>query len=72
LDKNGELIPNLNERVIHQLIEDGTIRDGMLPKINNALNALKSGAKSVYVLGSDFYKYPVSESGTFYGTKLIL
>lgn len=71
-DKNQELIPSLNDTQIQELILEGAIKDGMLPKIQNALNALKSGVKLVYILGSDFYRYPLNESGPFLGTKIIL
>lgn len=49
----SSLIPFLNEEKIQELIADGTIVAGMLPKINNALEALKKGVKSVRITKFD-------------------
>ena len=50
LDKAGELITELTPRRIDELIADGTISGGMLPKIAGALDAAKSGVNSVHII----------------------
>lgn len=50
LDKDGKLLRELSARTIDALFEDGTISGGMLPKISSALDAARSGVKSVHVV----------------------
>lgn len=50
LDTNGKLITGLTAKEIDKLIEDNSISGGMLPKINSALEAAKSGVESVHII----------------------
>jgi len=50
LDKNGNLLTGLTARRIDELFADGTISGGMLPKISAALDAARSGVKSVHII----------------------
>ncbi|RZI77274.1 MAG: acetylglutamate kinase, partial [Variovorax sp.] len=50
LDKNGKLLTNLSAREIDELFADGTISGGMLPKIEGALDAAKSGVNAVHII----------------------
>jgi acetylglutamate kinase len=50
LDKAGELLTDLTARRIDELIADGTISGGMLPKIAGALEAAKSGVNAVHIV----------------------
>lgn len=50
LDKAGKLITGISPREIDALFADGTIHGGMLPKINSALDAARSGVKSVHII----------------------
>jgi acetylglutamate kinase len=50
LDKNGELLTGLTAKEIDGLFEDGTLSGGMLPKISSALDAARSGVKSVHII----------------------
>ena len=50
LNKAGELLTNLTAREIDGLFADGTISGGMLPKIEGALDAAKSGVNAVHIL----------------------
>ncbi len=50
LDKNGNLLTNLSAREIDDLFADGTISGGMLPKIEGALDAAKSGVNAVHII----------------------
>ena len=50
LDKTGQLMTELTPSQIDALCADGTISGGMLPKIEGALNAAKSGVKAVHII----------------------
>ncbi|MFZ4498110.1 MAG: acetylglutamate kinase, partial [Burkholderiales bacterium] len=50
LDKRGELLTGLTPRDIDEMVADGTLSGGMLPKIASALDAARSGVKSVHII----------------------
>ena len=50
LDKNGKLLTGLTPKQIDDLVQDGTLSGGMLPKISSALDAARSGVKSVHII----------------------
>ncbi|BDI04244.1 acetylglutamate kinase [Sphaerotilus microaerophilus] len=50
LDKEGNLLTDLTARRIDELVADGTISGGMLPKIAGALDAAKSGVNTVHIV----------------------
>ncbi|MFM2121325.1 MAG: hypothetical protein RL722_2793 [Pseudomonadota bacterium] len=50
LDKQGQLLTELTSRRIDELVEDGTISGGMLPKIAGAIDAAKCGVNAVHIV----------------------
>ncbi|MCK5881303.1 MAG: acetylglutamate kinase [Sinobacterium sp.] len=50
LDKSGNILTGLTTTQVDELIEDGTIYGGMLPKIQCALDAVKSGVKRSHIV----------------------
>ena len=50
LDKDGEILTGLSTKQVDELIADGTISGGMLPKIGCALDAVKSGVTSAHIV----------------------
>ncbi len=50
LDKKGSLLTGLTPNEIDKLVEDGTLSGGMLPKISSALDAARSGVRSVHII----------------------
>ena len=50
LDKNKNLIPELTVAKIHELIADGTITGGMIPKVETCIYALEQGVEGVVIL----------------------
>jgi len=50
LDKAGKLLTGLTAKEIDALFADGTLSGGMLPKISSALDAARSGVKSVHII----------------------
>ena len=50
LDKNKNLIPEINSESIKDLIDNETISGGMIPKINNCLDVASNGVKGVVII----------------------
>ncbi len=50
LDREGEILTGLSTGQVDELIADGTISGGMLPKIGCALDAVKSGVASAHII----------------------
>lgn len=50
LDKNGNLLTGLTPSRIDELVADGTLSGGMLPKIASALEAARNGVRSVHII----------------------
>jgi acetylglutamate kinase len=50
LDKDGNLLTGLTPKGIDDLVADGTLSGGMLPKIASALDAARGGVKSVHII----------------------
>ncbi|HCI03125.1 MAG TPA: acetylglutamate kinase, partial [Oceanospirillaceae bacterium] len=50
LDKEGNLLTGLSTQQVDDLIADGTIYGGMLPKIGCALEAVKGGVKRAHII----------------------
>lgn len=44
------LIQNVNISEIMDLIDDGTVKDGMLPKVSTCVSALEKGVKSAHII----------------------
>lgn len=49
-DKSGQILTGLSTEQVDNLIADGTIYGGMLPKIRCALDAVKAGTKSAHII----------------------
>ncbi|MFQ3170504.1 MAG: acetylglutamate kinase [Oleispira sp.] len=49
-DKNGEVLTGLTTQEVDELIADGTIYGGMLPKIQCALDAVHAGVTSAHII----------------------
>ncbi len=50
LDKDGNLLTGLTPKQIDDLVADGTLSGGMLPKISSALDAARGGVRSVHII----------------------
>ena len=49
LDNNGQLIPVITRELFTKYVADGTISGGMIPKIENALDAISHGVGRVVI-----------------------
>jgi acetylglutamate kinase len=50
LDKNKRLIPQLSIDEARALIRNGTIRDGMIPKVEGCVEVVEAGVEGVVIL----------------------
>jgi acetylglutamate kinase len=50
LDKNDNLMTGVDAKKVQELIDDGTIYGGMLPKIDCALDAVKNGVANCHII----------------------
>ena len=50
LDRSGNILTGLSTHAVDQLIADGTIHGGMLPKINCALDAVKASVNRAHII----------------------
>ena len=50
LDAQGTVLTGLTAKKFNDLIEDGTIHGGMLPKITHALEAVEHGVRSAHII----------------------
>jgi acetylglutamate kinase len=50
LDKSGKVVTGLTASKVKEMIEDGSISGGMLPKVECALDAVKNGVKNAHII----------------------
>jgi acetylglutamate kinase len=50
LDKQGELLTDLAPRAISELVKDGTISGGMIPKLETCVKAVQEGVDAAVIL----------------------
>ena len=50
LDQAGNLLTGITPKQVDDMVTDGTLSGGMLPKIGSALDAARSGVKSVHII----------------------
>ncbi len=50
LDEKGQLLTGITPKQIDDMVADGTLSGGMLPKIGSALDAARSGVKGVHII----------------------
>jgi len=50
LDEQGRLLTGITPRQIDEMVAAGTLSGGMLPKISSALEAARSGVRSVHII----------------------
>ena len=50
LDKEGKVIPEMTIEQARALIADGTISGGMIPKVENCIDAVNSGVEAAVIM----------------------
>jgi len=72
LDKNGKLIPELSMRDARELIADGTISGGMIPKVETCFEALDAGVEGVVILNGKMPHVVLVELFTEHGAGTLI
>ncbi len=72
LDKHGQLIPELTMRDAKDLIADGTISGGMIPKVETCLEALDNGVEGVVILNGKMPHVVLVELFTEFGAGTLI
>ncbi|QBK04426.1 acetylglutamate kinase [Hylemonella gracilis] len=72
LDKQGQLLTELTMKRIDELMADGTISGGMIPKIAGAVDAARSGVNAVHIIDGRVPHAMLLEilTGDAYGTMI--
>ena len=52
-DDEDSVIPEITEPLFNQYVADGTIAGGMIPKLENAFDAIRAGVKQVVITKAD-------------------
>jgi acetylglutamate kinase len=68
VEDNGSVIRSIDPDYYNELKRQGVINDGMIPKLDNAFEAINKGLKEVYIGKAD--ALPTLNNGNF-GTRLI-
>lgn len=53
IDDDNSVIPTLTPTLYKQYLEQGVIQDGMIPKLDNAFEAIEAGVKKVIITKAD-------------------
>ncbi len=72
LDRHGKLIPELSVREAKELIADGTISGGMIPKVETCLEALDNGVEGVVILNGKMPHVVLVELFTEFGAGTLI
>lgn len=72
LDADGKLIEELTIEAAQTLIEDGTISDGMIPKIESCISVVKNGVEAVVILNGRVPHAVLLELFTAHGAGTLL
>ncbi|NOZ33146.1 MAG: acetylglutamate kinase [Alphaproteobacteria bacterium] len=72
LDENGQLLARLSVGEATALIANGTIKGGMIPKVENAISALKNGVEGVVILNGKTEHAVLIELFTEYGAGTLI
>ena len=72
LDKDKQLIPELSVEQCRQLIADGTITAGMIPKVETCIYAIEQGVEAVVILDGKVPHAALLELFTDYGAGTLI
>jgi acetylglutamate kinase len=72
LDKQGQLIKELTLRQAKDLIGDGTISGGMIPKVQTCIDAIENGVEGVVIVNGKMAHAVLIELFTDYGAGTLI
>ena len=71
-DKNGEKIEKAPLKEIKKLINQNIIKDGMIPKVNTAIDAIEKGVRAVVILDGSIQNACLLELFTDHGVGTLI
>ena len=71
-NKNGDLLTKLTINDVRELIKDGSIVKGMIPKAETAINALEGGVRATVILDGRSQNACLIELFTDYGAGTLI
>ncbi len=71
-DESGEVLTQLGSERARAMIADGTIKGGMIPKVETALDAIEAGVRAVVILDGRLPNAPLVELFTEHGAGTII
>lgn len=72
LSKDGELISESTIAEVHELVADGTIRGGMIPKVETCIHALEHGVEAAHILDGRIPHVLLIETFTEHGASTMI
>lgn len=72
LDKNGQLVAELSIEEAHELIRNGTITGGMIPKLEGCIEVVESGVEAVVIINGKVAHSVLLELLTDHGAGTLL
>ena len=48
--RNGELLPLMDLKMAKEILRDGTLKGGMIPKVEYSISAMEKGVKTVHII----------------------
>lgn len=72
LDKKGNLLTQITIREAKKLIKNGTISDGMIPKVETCIEAVKNGVKAAVILNGKLPNSILLEMFTEHGVGTLI
>jgi acetylglutamate kinase len=64
INNDDSVITEIDEEIYNRYKSQGAIHSGMIPKLDNAFNALKSGVSQIIICGPEAFKNQNPETGT--------
>jgi acetylglutamate kinase len=71
-DESGEVLTQLGSERARAMIADGTVKGGMIPKVETALEAIEAGVRAVVILDGRLPNAPLVELFTEHGAGTII
>jgi len=72
LDSNGKLIEKLTVKKAREMIKDGTISGGMIPKVQTCIDAIENGVEGVVIVNGKVVHAVLLELFTDYGAGTLI
>ena len=71
-DKSGKKIERASTEEIKKLIKENVIKDGMIPKVNTAIDSIEKGVRAVVILDGSIQNACLLELFTDHGVGTLI